>query len=70
VLESIAEQSEQARMHFDATKQPTRAFAELRYETRDSWSHERRVIDKAEHLEKGANPRFVVTSLDPQQGDR
>ena len=67
LLEMIAEQSEQARMQFDTTKQPTRVFAELRYETRDSWSHERRVVAKAEHLEKGANPRFVVTSLDPQQ---
>jgi hypothetical protein len=25
------------------------------------------VIAKAEHLEKGANPRFVVTSLSSQQ---
>ena len=30
----------------------------------DSWSRERRVVAKAEHLDKGANPRFVVTSLD------
>jgi hypothetical protein len=29
----------------------------------DSWSRTRRVIAKAEHLPKGANPRFVVTSL-------
>jgi hypothetical protein len=29
----------------------------------DSWSRERRVVAKAEHLPKGANPRFVVTSL-------
>jgi hypothetical protein len=28
-----------------------------------SWSRARRVVAKAEHLEKGANPRFVVTSL-------
>src|SRR4029450_127475 len=31
--------------------------------TLDSWSRERRVVAKAEHLPKGANPRFVVTSL-------
>src|SRR5208337_3031802 len=36
-------------------------------QTRDSWSRPRRVIAKAEHLEKGANPRFVVTSLSPQE---
>ena len=33
------------------------------YKTLDSWSRERRVVAKAEHLEKGANPRFVVTSF-------
>ena len=67
LLEMIAEQAEQARVEYEATKQPTRVFAELRYETRNSWSRERRVVAKAEHLEKGANPRFVVTSLDLQQ---
>jgi hypothetical protein len=29
----------------------------------ESWSRERRVVAKAEHLAKGSNPRFVVTSL-------
>jgi Transposase DDE domain group 1 len=67
LLNMIAEQSEQARVQYEATKQPTRVFAELRYETRDSWSRERRVVAKAEHLDKGANPRFVVTSLDLQE---
>ena len=36
-------------------------------QTRNSWSRARRVIAKAEHLEKGANPRFVVTSLSSQE---
>jgi Transposase DDE domain group 1 len=40
-----------------------RIFKELRYQTRKSWSCERRVVAKAEHLPKGANPRFIVTSL-------
>ena len=30
---------------------------------RNSWNRRRRVIGKAEHLAKGANPRFIVTSL-------
>ena len=38
-------------------------FTDLQYRTLDSWSRERRVVAKAEHLAKGANPRFVVTSL-------
>jgi len=39
------------------------AFGDFRYRTRKSWSCERRVIGKAEHLAKGENPRFAVTSL-------
>src|SRR5512135_2979866 len=63
LLALIAEESEQARQQFEATGQPARVFAELRYQTLESWSRERRVVAKAEHLAKGANPRFVVTSL-------
>ena len=40
-----------------------RIFKEFQYITRNSWSRERRVVAKAEHLSKGANPRFIVTSL-------
>lgn len=29
----------------------------------DSWDRQRRVIAKAEHSDKGSNPRFVLTSL-------
>jgi hypothetical protein len=46
-----------------ATGKPARRFKDFFYATRDSWSRRRRVIGKAEHLPKGANPRFVVTSL-------
>ena len=64
LLRMIAAQAEQARQQYEATKQPARVFADLRYQTVDTWSRERRVVAKAEHLDKGANPRFVVTSLD------
>ena len=37
-------------------------FSETLYAA-STWDKERRVIIKAEHLEKGSNPRFVVTSL-------
>jgi hypothetical protein len=40
-----------------------RRFVDLAWRTRDSWSRTRRVVAKAEHLPKGANPRFIVTSL-------
>jgi len=44
-------------------RQTGRVFKEFAYQTRARWSRARRVIAKAEHLEKGSNPRFVVTSL-------
>lgn len=52
-----------------ATGQPARRFEDFTYTTLDSWSRERRVVAKAEHLAKGANPRFVVTSLTPESID-
>jgi hypothetical protein len=66
LLAMITAEQEQARLEFERTKVPARMFAELRYRTLDSWSRERRVVAKAEHLTKGANPRFVVTSLEAE----
>jgi hypothetical protein len=40
-----------------------REFTEFEYRTKDSWSHSRRVIGKAEVMQEGENPRFVVTNL-------
>jgi Transposase DDE domain group 1 len=62
----IATEQEQARQEFERTKQAARVFADLQYRTLESWSRGRRVVAKAEHLAKGANPRFVVTSLGPE----
>jgi DDE family transposase len=44
------------------TGKPARRFKDFFYATRDSWSRRRRVIGKAEHLAKGANPRFIVAT--------
>ena len=63
---AIAPDLEQAAAAYAATGQAARVFQEFTYQTRESWSRARRVIAKAEHLEKGSNPRFVVTSLSPQ----
>jgi hypothetical protein len=63
---AIAPELEQAAAEYAATGQAARVFKEFFYQTRDSWTRARRVVAKAEHLEKGANPRFVVTSLTPQ----
>jgi hypothetical protein len=63
-LESeITSELAQVQAEFEKTRQPARVFKELNYRTLESWSRERRVIAKAEHLEKGSNPRFIVTSL-------
>jgi hypothetical protein len=64
----VQESLEQAQALYEQTHRPARFFTEFPYRTLDSWSRERRVVGKAEHLEKGANPRFVVTSLSGDPG--
>lgn len=59
----------EAQEEFQKTGKAARGFLDFRYRTKKSWSAERRVVGKAEHLEKGANPRFVVTSLSPEEWD-
>ena len=44
-------------------------FKDFTYRTHKSWSRSRRVVGKAEHLNKGANPRFVVTNLSAEEFD-
>ena len=43
----------------------SRRYRELRYQTLDSWSSERRVVGKAEWLPgpRGSNPRFVISNI-------
>jgi len=65
----IGRQLHEAQLEFEATRQPCRQFTEFSYQTRKSWSRARRVVAKAEHLAKGANPRFVVTSLTAEECD-
>ena len=60
---AIADEMAAAKVQYEATQLPARVFRDFRYQTRKSWSCERRVIGKAEHLAKGENPRFVVTTL-------
>lgn len=63
----IGEELEQAKSLYESTRRAARVFKDFRYETRESWSRERRVVAKAEHLDKGANPRFVVSSIGPHE---
>jgi len=62
----ITAELHQAAAEYQRTGQAARVFKEFAYQTRESWARARRVVGKAEHLEKGSNPRFVVTSLPSQ----
>ena len=65
----ICDVAAEAETRFKETAAAARVFKELDYRTRKSWSRSRRVVAKAEHLEKGANPRFIVTSLSTEKID-
>ena len=59
----IGAQMQQARLQHQSTHKAARVFTEFNYRTHKSWSRSRRVVAKAEYLDKGENPRFIVTSL-------
>ena len=59
----IAEEMVEAKELSEQTGKGARVFKDFRYRTLKSWSRERRIVGKAEYLAKGANPRFVVTSI-------
>jgi len=63
LLKRIGNELVQAREIYERTGQAARVFAQFQYRTLKSWSRERPVIAKAEHLAKGSNPRFIVTNL-------
>src|SRR6516162_1752199 len=56
-----------ARSAAEASRKPARRFKEFAWSMLDSWSRERRVVAKAEWTQGEANPRFVVTSLKPEE---
>jgi hypothetical protein len=57
----------QACVLHQTTGKAARVFTGFAYQTRKSWSCARRVVAKAEYLDKGDNPRFLVTSLSAEQ---
>jgi hypothetical protein len=65
----IGAQMQQARLAHRETGKASRVFSGFTYQTHKSWSRVRRVVAKAEYLDKGENPRFVVTSLTPDKWD-
>lgn len=61
----IAPAMEEACQSSKASGQAARVFVDFMWSTKDSWTRRRRVIGRAEWTLLGANPRFVVTSLEP-----
>jgi hypothetical protein len=53
---------DQARLQYRRTEEKARLFDDVYYAAK-SWHEPRRIIMKAEWLEKGANPRFLVTNM-------
>lgn len=62
LLKIIGREQQDAKLAFEKSGQASRVFADFTYRTQKSWSAQRRVVGKAEHLAKGPNPRFVVTN--------
>jgi len=63
----VGRQMHEAQLEHTSTGKAARRFAEFDDRTHKSWSRARRVVAKAEYLDKGENPRFVVTSLSTEQ---
>jgi len=63
----IAAELAEAEAESRRTGQPARRFKDFMWTTRDSWSRRRRVVAKAEWTQGEANPRFIVTSLEPEE---
>jgi hypothetical protein len=69
LLRILGQEMHEAKQQFEQTGKAARVFKDFEYRTHKSWRRARRVVGKAEHLAKGANPRFVVTSLAPEAFD-
>jgi hypothetical protein len=67
--EILSDELSEAKAMYEESGHASRVFKDFRYKTLKSWSRDRRVVGKAEHLAKGANPRFVVTSITSEDID-
>ncbi len=67
--EAVKDELAEAKARHQSPGKGARLFRSFPHRTLTSWSRVRRVVAKAEHLAKGANPRFIVTSLDEEAID-
>jgi hypothetical protein len=67
LLRRITRPMKKAKRDWASSGHAARRFIQFSYRTRSSWSRARRVVGKAEYMDKGENPRFVVTNLSSQE---
>jgi hypothetical protein len=67
--QELAEELALAKALYQCSSQASRVFKDFCYKTQKTWRWHRRVVGKAEYLGKGANPRFVVTSIKATEYD-
>lgn len=67
LLKRLSRTMKKTRRDWACSGRAARRFIQFSYRTRSSWSRGRRVVAKAEYLDKGENPRFVVTNLSSEE---
>jgi hypothetical protein len=65
--QELTEALAEAKALWEQTGRASRVYKDFVYQTLASWSRSRRVVGKAEHLDGGPNPRFVVTTLSQEE---
>ncbi len=63
LLKAIAAEMAAIEQQFAQTRQACRQFKTFQYGAR-AWQKKRTLIGKAEHLSQGANPRFIISTLE------
>lgn len=58
-----AKWQKRAERKYQRNREKVRLFTQFKYKAK-TWDRKRRVIAKAEHSERGANPRYVLTNLE------
>ncbi len=69
LLKKIDPQMVEAEKLFVKSKAAERVFSRFPWKTQSSWSRNRDVIARVEHLPGKKNPRFIVTDIPAEEGD-
>lgn len=67
LIRELADEMEEAKKQYDVEKVKSVRFKWFRYQA-DKWNTYRWMIGKAEHAEKGSNPRFIITNVPSSEG--